>query len=176
MTDDIARRRFHEHVLPHLDDVYSLARWITGDTADAEDVAQEACLRAFKAFAVVSPERPRAFLLTVTRNAAYSWLSKNRSRALVLAGAAEEAEAQACADIPAVPSQEEAMIAASDQASVTEAIATLPLAFREVLVLREINGLSYRDIAEATGAPLGTVMSRLARARALLAERLGALR
>lgn len=176
MTDDIARRRFHEHVLPHLDDVYSLARWITGNAADAEDVAQEACLRALKAFAMIAPERPRAFLLTVTRNAAYSWLAKNRPRALVLAGAAEEAEAQACADSPAVPSQEEAMISASDQASVTEAIANLPLAFREVLVLREINELSYRDIAEATGAPLGTVMSRLARARALLAERLGALR
>lgn len=176
MSDDIARRRFQEHALPHLDDAYSLARWITGDAADAEDVTQEACLRALKAFATISPERPRAFLLTVTRNAAYSWLAKNRPRALVLAGAAEEAEAQAGADVATAPSQEEAMIAASDRASVTEAIGSLPLAFREALVLREINGQSYRDIAEATGAPLGTVMSRLARARALLAERLGALR
>lgn len=175
MSDDIARR-FHDHLLPHLDDVYSLARWITGNTADAEDVTQEACLRALKTFAMGAPEHPRAFLLAVTRNAAYSWLAKNRPSALVLAGGAEEAEAQAHRDVPANPPQEEAMIAACDQKSVTDAISALPLAFREVLILREINDLSYRDIAEATGAPLGTVMSRLARARALLAERLGALR
>ena len=176
MTDDIARRRFHENVLPYLDDAYSLARWITGDAADAEDVTQEACLRALKALTKAPPERPRAFLLAITRNAAYSWLAKNRPRALVLVGGAEDAEASAGAHRETAPSQEATLIAATDQARLRAAIEQLPLAFKEALVMRDINDLSYRDIAEATGAPVGTVMSRLSRARALLAKSLGDLR
>lgn len=176
MTSEIARRRFQRNVPPHLDDAYSLARWITGSAADAEDVVQDACLRALQAFANTEPERPRAFLLAVTRNAAYSWLARNRPGALVFAGAADEAEAHANARTESAPSPEDALIAAADSAMVSAAIEALPLIFREALVLREINGLSYRDIAEATDAPIGTVMSRLARGRALLAKILGGSR
>jgi RNA polymerase sigma factor (sigma-70 family) len=175
VTSDLARRRFQDCVLPHLDDAYSLARWLTGSAADAEDVVQEACLRALKSLDDAPPEKPRAFLLTVTRNAAFTWLGKNRPRALVLAGGAEEAEAHAAA-LPgeAAPSPEQAMIEAADRAAVTAAIEALPIIFKESLIMREINGLSYREIAEVTGAPVGTVMSRLARARALLADSLRA--
>ena len=176
MTSETARRRLQDFVLPHLDDAYALARWLTGDAADAEDVVQDACLRALQAMARDAPERPRAFLLAITRNAAFSWLAKNRPRALVLAGGAEDAEAREDARMESAPSPEEALIAAADRATVTAAIGALPISFREVIVMREINGLSYRDIAEATGAPVGTVMSRLARARALLAKSLGGLR
>jgi RNA polymerase sigma factor (sigma-70 family) len=175
VTTDVARRRFQDFVLPHLDDAFSLARWLTGSAADAEDVVQEACLRALKALETAPPEKPRAFLLAVTRNAAFTWLGKNRPRALVLAGGAEEAEAHEAA-LPGetAASPEQALIEAADRAAVTDAIDALPIVFKETLVMREINGLSYREIAEATGAPVGTVMSRLARARSLLAESLRA--
>lgn len=175
MTSETARRNFAEDVLPHLDDAYSLARWLCGDATDAEDVVQDACLRALKALDGGAPvERPRAWLLAIVRNAAYSWLGKNRPRAIVLAGGAEEAEAHADAlEAGGAPSPEAALIEAADRARVAAAIDALPLAFKETLVMREINGLSYRDISEATGAPIGTVMSRLARARALLAQELG---
>jgi RNA polymerase sigma factor (sigma-70 family) len=173
VTSELARRRFQDLVLPHLDDAFSLARWLTGSAADAEDVVQETCLRALKALETAPPEKPRAFLLAVTRNAAFTWLAKNRPRALVLAGGAEEAEAHVEA-LPgeAAASPEQALIDAADRAAVAAAIDALPLTFRETLVMREINGLSYREIAEATGAPVGTVMSRLARARALLVNSL----
>ncbi len=176
MTSETARRLFTETVVPHLDDAYSLARWLAGDATDAEDIAQEACMRALKALdSGASVERPRAWLLTITRNAAYSWFAKNRPRALILAGDAEDAESRAEAmRANTSPSPETALIEAADSASVHAAIDALPLAFKETLVMREINGLSYREISEATSVPIGTVMSRLARARALLIERLGA--
>ena len=174
MTSETARRRFTELVLPHLDDAYSLARWLTGSATDAEDIVQDACVRALKALDGAPVERPRAWLLTIVRNTAYTWFAKNRPNAIVLAGGAEEAEAHPGAlETAASPSPEAALIEAADRASITAAIGDLPLAFKESLVMREINGLSYRDISEATGVPIGTVMSRLARARALLAAKLG---
>ncbi len=175
MTSETARWNFAEHVLPHLDDAYSLARWLCGDATDAEDIVQDACIRALRALEDgAAVERPRAWLLAIVRNAAYSWLGKNRPRAIVLAGGAEEAEAHADAlETGGSPSPEAALIETADRAMVAAAIDGLPLTFRETLVMREINGLSYRDISEATGAPIGTVMSRLARARALLAQKLG---
>ncbi|MFY9629676.1 MAG: sigma-70 family RNA polymerase sigma factor [Methylocystis sp.] len=175
MTSETARRRFSEQVLPHLDDAYSLARWLAGDATDAEDIVQEACLRALKALEAAPVERPRPWLLAVVRNAAYTWFARNRPRAIVLAGDAEEAQAHADAlETGVSPSPEAALIEAADRASVTTAIDDLPLAFKETLVMREISGLSYRDISEATGVPIGTVMSRLARARTLLIAKLGA--
>jgi RNA polymerase sigma factor (sigma-70 family) len=169
----MARRRFTELVLPHLDDAYSLARWLAGPT-DAEDIVQDACMRAFKALEHAPVERPRAWMLAIVRNAAYSWLTKNRPGAIVLAGGAEDAEAHPNAlETAASPSPEAALIEAADRASVAAAIDDLPLAFKETLVMRDVNGLSYRDISEATGVPIGTVMSRLARARALLVAKLG---
>ncbi len=167
MTSETARRRFAQDVLPHLDDAYSLARWLTGNATDAEDVAQEACLRALKALDGALVENPRAWLLAIVRNTTFTWLAKNRPHALVLSGGEDEARAQQVEDFVS-PTPEEALIAKADRESVTAAIEALPLVFKEALVMREINGLSYREIGEATGAPIGTVMSRLARARALL--------
>jgi RNA polymerase sigma factor (sigma-70 family) len=174
VTGDTARRRFTEQVLPHLDDAFSLARWLTGNATDAEDVVQDACIRALKALDSAPVERPRAWLLTIIRNTAFSWLAKNRPHTLVLVGGAEEAEAHENAFVEeSLLTPEDTLIANADRASVTAAIEDLPLPFKETLVMREINGLSYREIAEATGAPVGTVMSRLARARALMIEKLG---
>jgi RNA polymerase sigma factor (sigma-70 family) len=174
VTSETARRRFAEQVLPHVDDAYALARWLTGSATDAEDVAQEACLRALKALERDPVENPRAWLLSIIRNTSFSWLAKNRPQALVLVGDEEAVRAQESvsnAQSPSTP--EEALIAKADRERVTSAIESLPLVFRETLVMREINGLSYHEIAAATGAPIGTVMSRLARARALMINRLG---
>jgi RNA polymerase sigma-70 factor (ECF subfamily) len=174
VTSDDARHRFTRAIMPHLDDAYSLARWLTGNASDAEDVVQDACLRALAALEGADVTHPRAWLLTVTRNVAFTWLAKNRPRDLVLAGGAEDAEAHDGASARCdEPSPEAALIEAADRRSIEAAIAALPIPFREALVMREVNGLSYREIADATGAPIGTVMSRLARARALLIDRLG---
>jgi len=172
VTSETARRRFAQDVLPHLDDAYSLARWLTGNATDAEDVAQEACLRALKALDGALVENPRAWLLSIVRNTAFTWLAKNRPPALAPSG--EEERAQQIDPLESgPPTPEEALIAQADRQSLAAAIEALPLAFKETLVMREINGLSYREIAETTGAPIGTVMSRLARARALLIATLG---
>ncbi len=174
MTSETARRRFAQEVLPHLDDAFSLARWLTGNATDAEDVVQEACLRALKALDGALVENPRAWVLAIVRNTTFTWLAKNRPHALVLSGGEEEVRAQQVdAQEHMSPTPEEALIAKADHQSLAAAIAALPLPFKETLVMREINGLSYREIGEATGAPIGTVMSRLARARALLLATLG---
>ena len=174
MTSETARRRFTHEVLPHLDDAYSLARWLTCNATDAEDVVQEGCLRALKALDGALVENPRAWLLAIIRNTAFTWLGKNRPHVLVLSGGEGEVRAQQIdAQELASPTPEDALIAKADRQSVAAAIQALPLVFKEALVMREINGLSYREIAEATGAPIGTVMSRLARARALLFAALG---
>jgi RNA polymerase sigma factor (sigma-70 family) len=137
-------------------------------------VVQDACLRALRALDGAPVEHPRAWLLAIIRNTAFTWLAKNRPNAVVLAGGAEEARAhQGALQEQAAPTPEDALIAKADRESVTAAIDALPVAFKEVLVMREINGLSYREIAGTIGAPIGTVMSRLARARALMIDRLG---
>jgi RNA polymerase sigma-70 factor (ECF subfamily) len=168
------RRRFAETVLPHLDDAYGLARWLTGNAADAEDVVQDACMRALASLDAATIERPRAWLLAIVRNTAFTWLARNRPSHVVLTDDASALEAAAAMDANALaPNPEQALIAAADQAALEAAIEALPLLFREVVVMRDVNGLSYREIAAAIGAPQGTVMSRLARARALLIDRLG---
>jgi RNA polymerase sigma factor (sigma-70 family) len=172
VTTDFARRRFNEMVLPHLDDAYGLARWLTGNRTDAEDVVQDACMRALASLETAVVERPRAWLLTIVRNTAFSWMGKNRPKAVVLVGESELLDA-AAAHRDASPGPEEVLIAAADEAALESAILALPPIFREVVVMRDINGMSYREIAAATGAPQGTVMSRLARARAQLADKLG---
>ena len=169
MTTDFARRRFNEMVLPHLDDAFGLARWLTGNRTDAEDVVQDACMRALASLETAIVERPRAWVLTIVRNTAYSWLAKNRPKAVVLTGDPQLLDAAAA---PA-PDPEEALIAAADEAALEAAIMALPHLFREVIVMRDLNAMSYREIAAAIGAPQGTVMSRLARARAQLANKLG---
>jgi RNA polymerase sigma-70 factor (ECF subfamily) len=161
---------FARIVLPHLTDAYSLARWITGNRADAEDVVQEASLRAFRAIRNVDAN-PRAWLLTIVRNTAFTWLRKNRPAALVVVEELEElADAQSAAGVIDADTPETAFIAKAESAQLEAAIAGLPTVFREVLVLRDIHGLSYREIAEVTGMPIGTVMSRLARGRGRLID------
>jgi len=173
VTSELSRRRFNEVVLPHLDDAYGLARWLTGNRTDAEDVVQDACMRALASLEATTILQPRAWLLTIVRNTAFTWLAKNRPKTVLLTDDAQLLEAAAERQAGASPDPEEALIAAADRQSLEAAIEALPHLFREVVVMRDVNGLSYREIATAIGIPQGTVMSRLARARALLIERLG---
>jgi RNA polymerase sigma-70 factor (ECF subfamily) len=162
-------QRFRTIVLPHLADAYGLARWLTGDRADAEDVVQDACLRAFRALGGFSGGNARAWMLAIVRNAAYDWLRKNRSTTVVavddLAALEQVLPARDAAERPGTETPEAALIAKTESARLEAAIAGLPALFRETLVLRDVQGLNYREIAEVTGVPIGTVMSRLARAR-----------
>jgi RNA polymerase sigma factor (sigma-70 family) len=172
------RARFRQVVLPYLNDCYALARWLTGDRADAEDVVQDACLRALRGIGGFAGTNARAWTLTIVRNAAYSWLRKNRPAALVVVEDLEALErgqagceahvADRGADTP-----EALLIAKTEAARLERAIAALPIPFRETLVLRDVQGLGYREIADVTGVPVGTVMSRLARARSRLIATMG---
>ena len=155
--------RFARVVLPHLADAHALARWLTGNGNDAEDVVQDACLRAFRGIAGFRDGNARAWLLTIVRHAAYTWLGKNRPATLIVTDDVEGVEGAEIASGDAEAETE--MIAKADAARLRAAIEQLPPPFREALVLRDLQGLDYREIAKVTGAPIGTVMSRLARAR-----------
>lgn len=157
-------RRFETLVLPHLDAAYNLARWLTRDVHDAEDVVQEACLRALKYVDSLDGEGARAWLLTIVRHAFYDWRKRNRPAQIV----ADDGTAIDLAVDGSAIDPLDAAIRAAQSRSLADAITALPLVFREVLILREIEGLSYREIARIADIPIGTVMSRLARARALL--------
>jgi len=171
MSEREANARFAAVVLPHLDDAYALARWLTRNRADAEDVVQDACLRAFRGIAGFADGNARAWVLTIVRHTAYAWLRKNHPAALIMVEDLEAVEhrqadpAALDADTP-----ETALIAKGDAKRLEAAIAALPAPFRETLVLRDLQGLAYREIAEVTQVPVGTVMSRLARARRRLSE------
>src|SRR5262245_4430541 len=168
VNGEIDRARFASIVVPHLSEAFALACWLTGSRADAEDVVQDASLRAFRAIASFNGTNARAWVLTIVRNTAYSWLEKNRAPQFVsVQEFGESAEAlhngswaATLADTP-----ETVLIAKADAGRVEAAVAALPPEFREVLLLRDIQGLEYREIAEVTAVPVGTVMSRLARAR-----------
>ncbi len=169
MRDDDARRRFELLALPHLDAAYNLARWLTGNTADASDVVQEAYLRAFRYFGAYKGGNMRVWLLTIVRNSFATWVRENRSARLVFSadppddGAAEEPM------WGTPPRDPEALLLASiDAATLDRLMGRLPPEHRAVLVLRELEDLSYGEIATVTGVPVGTVMSRLARARLAL--------
>jgi RNA polymerase sigma factor (sigma-70 family) len=163
---DDDRARFTRLVLPHLGDAYSLARSITGRGADAEDVVQDACVRAFRAIGSVRDETARSWLLTIVRNTAYTWLRKNRPAAEFAVDDLEAVEsAHAPPRGPEGDMQEAALIAKVDATQLAAAIAALPAHHRETITLRDIQGLSYLEISEVTKVPIGTVMSRLARAR-----------
>ena len=159
--DDQAR--FARVVLPHLADAYALARWLTGNGIDAEDVVQDACLRAFRGIAGFKDGNARAWVLTIVRHTAYSWFGKNRPATLVVTDDVEAVEGAEIASGDAEAETE--MIAKADAARLQAAIEKLPPPFREALVLRDLQGLDYREIAKVTGVPIGTVMSRLARGR-----------
>jgi RNA polymerase sigma-70 factor, ECF subfamily len=150
---------FNQAVLPHLDAAYNLARWLTRNDQDAEDIAQEACLRAFKYWRSFSGRDCRSWLLKIVRNTFYSWL-RQRSVQPVLT---DDGETDANADN--VPDPESALIQNADRDMLRAALEDLAVEFREAIVLRELEGLSYKEIADIAGVPIGTVMSRLARAR-----------
>jgi RNA polymerase sigma factor (sigma-70 family) len=171
-SEDYAR--FTSVVLPHLDAAYNLAHWLTGNRTDAEDVVQDASLRAFRAIRDFAGGSTRAWVLCIVRNTACSWLRKNRPTAVVTVEnleAVEAAYAKPADQDGETP--EAALIAKTDAEYLRAAIAALPTPFRETLVLRDIEGLDYREIAEATEVPIGTVMSRLARARSRLIATVG---
>jgi RNA polymerase sigma-70 factor (ECF subfamily) len=171
MLDDNAR--FRAIVLPYIDEAYRLARWLTANGTDAEDVVQDASLRAFRGIRSYAGGNPRAWLLSIVRNTAYSWLRKNRPAAIVSVDDLEAVEIEhATFDENRDDTPETSLIAKIDAEQLRTAIADLPAPFRETLVLRDIEGLDYREIAEATEVPIGTVMSRLARARRRLTETL----
>jgi RNA polymerase sigma-70 factor (ECF subfamily) len=151
---------FEQDVLPHLDAAYNLARWLTRNQQDAEDVVQEAYLRAFRFFHKFRGGNARAWLLKIVRNTSYTWLHVNRP----LQDAAEFDENLFSPDSRA-PNPEEVVLQNDSGTVVRKALEKLPPNFREVLILRELEGMSYREIAEITGMPAGTVMSSLSRAR-----------
>jgi RNA polymerase sigma factor (sigma-70 family) len=158
---------FEQVVQPHLDAAYNLARWLTSNDHDAQDVVQEASLRAFKFFGSFRGENARVWLLTIVRNTFYNWLGKNRPPEI--AGALEDG-AMAVEDVSL--NAETINLRLADAEAVQRAVAELPAEFREVVVLREMEGFSYIEIAELSDVPIGTVMSRLARARKQLQKRL----
>ena len=156
--------RFRSLVLPHLDDAYRLARWLTGSPTDSEDVVQDACLRALRGIDNFSHGNARAWVLTIVRHTTYSWLHKNRPAAVALVSDFEAIERTHSIELDS-ETPETALIAQEHATLLETAIATLPAPLRETLVLREVHELSYREIAEVTEVSIGTVMSRLARAR-----------
>ena len=160
---------FEQSVLPHLDAAYNLARWLAGNDHDAQDVAQEASLRAFKYFGSFRGENARAWLLSIVRNSFHTWLRKNRPNEKTVEINDEVLDIEdGSANAEAVnPSFADADV-------VRRAIAELPLEFREIVILREMEGFSYKEIAELVEVPIGTVMSRLARARKFLQKSLAA--
>ena len=167
MDDRERLRLFEQTVLPHLDAAYNLARWLAGNDHDAQDVAQEASLRAFRFFANFRGENARAWLLTIVRNTFYTWLRKNRPPENTV-----EINDDTLAVEDVLANAEAVNPQFADAEAVRSAIAGLPVEFREIVILREMEGFSYKEIADLAEVPIGTVMSRLARARKLLQKRL----
>jgi RNA polymerase sigma-70 factor (ECF subfamily) len=167
---DEKRRRFDAEVLPHLDAAYRFARWLTRSSSDADDIAQEAMLRAFRGFETLRGSDVKAWLFAIVRNCHATAFTQAKRRAFV--PLPEEAEARdADAMTASTPGPESLAIRADDQRTLTRLMSMLPEEQREALVLKELEDLSYRDIAAVTQVPIGTVMSRLARARAALKAR-----
>lgn len=162
---------FEARVVPYLDSAYNLARWLTRNDEDARDVVQDAFLRAFRFFDALEDPDARAWLLAIVRNTAFTWLRKNRPADMVAIddetqlSAADESLGHAS---PADPNPEVIVLESANRKLINLALEELPVAYREVLVLREIEDLSYKDIAQVAGVPIGTVMSRLARGREML--------
>jgi RNA polymerase sigma factor (sigma-70 family) len=166
---------FRRMVMPHLDGAYNLARWLCRNDHDAEDIVQEACLRAFKYFDSFHGDNARAWLLSIVRNATWTWIQENRRHELSTSFDDELHSSQDGASVTILhPDNNPETILArqDDRGLVNQALEALPIEFREALVLRELEEMSYKEIAEVAGVPMGTVMSRLARGRRLLGEQL----
>jgi len=160
MNDEQTRARFEALMLPLMNDAYNLARWLMKNQEDAEDQVQESYLRAFRFFASFQGTNFRAWLLQIVRNTCYSALGTRKLKAKEVPLEEEADEIEDHSPLPPVSLARKATVEA-----VREAIAALPVEFREAVVLREIEGLSYKEISQVTEVPIGTVMSRLARAR-----------
>lgn len=158
-------QNFEEAAVPHLRAAYNLARWLTRDETDAEDVVQEAYLRAYKHFGSFHGGDGRPWLLAIVRNTCYTWMQHNRSPELTVPLDDELHEIESTDLNP-----EALLLQSADTQMVRQALEELPVEFREVIVLRELEGLSYKQIADVVDIPLGTVMSRLARARKRLLQ------
>jgi RNA polymerase sigma factor (sigma-70 family) len=163
------RKRFEALALPHLDAAFNLARWLARDSQDANDVVQEAFLRAFDSFDGMRGDNARPWLLAIVRNTCFTWLARNRPGG---GQVSYDEETHGLVDPDANP--ELLALRADDRRRVDMAIENLPLEFREVVVLRELEDMSYKEIATVLAIPVGTVMSRLARGRHLLAADLTA--
>jgi len=160
-------KSFEQTVLPHLDAAYNLARWLAGNDHDAQDVVQEACLRALKFFGGFRGENARAWLLTIVRNTFYTWLRNNRRPDNIVE---LSDEVLAVEDVSVNADILNSRL--GDAEAVRRAVEQLPVEFREIVILREMEGFSYKEIAEVADVPIGTVMSRLTRARRQLQKRL----
>jgi RNA polymerase sigma-70 factor (ECF subfamily) len=155
----MARRRFEEAVMPHLDAAFNYARWLTRSDADAEDVVQDACLRALRFLSSLRDGDARPWLFAIVRNSWYSHVS--RRAAMALSGALDYQDNRA--DEALDPEQR--LLQQDDVGRVRAALERLPAEFREVILLRDIEGLAYKEIADVIGVPIGTVMSRISRGR-----------
>lgn len=171
MGNDERRQQFERLVLPYLDDAYNLAHWLMRSDAESQDAVQEAFLRAFRFFGSFHGEDGRAWLLGIVRNTCFTLLERNHrlTAGVEFDEASHSEEALAPGAVISLPlSPEAAAIAGATRELVERALRELPPEFREVLVLREIQGCSYKEIAAIAAVPMGTVMSRLARARRLM--------
>jgi len=157
--------RFEEVIMPHLDAAYNLARWLTRNEHDAEDIVQDAFLRAFKFFESFRGGNSRSWLFSILRNTAYTWLEKNRRHEV---GTISDEAIESIQD--GAPNPEALLLQETGHQEIMEAIAELPVEFREAIILRELEEMSYKEIADVMNVPLGTVMSRLARARRQLQD------
>ena len=166
LADSEEQQRFEALVVPHLDAAHNLARWLVRRDAEAQDLAQEAMLRAYRFFGGFRGGDPRAWLLKIVRNTCYTWLANAR-------GAGQDEEFDEAQHVVAEETPESLAIAGAERERLARALEGLPPRSREVLVLRELEGCSYKEIAEITGVPIGTVMSSLSRARDRLQKALG---
>jgi RNA polymerase sigma-70 factor, ECF subfamily len=176
VQSDIKQARFEREMLPHLDAAYNLARWLLRGGEGADDVAQEAFLRALKYFDSYHGQNAKAWLLSIVRNTCFSWIKERMKTESItedeegrLDGEHERALEAAGHGLPAPDAR---LIQDTDRRLLNEGLKALPTDYREILVLRELEQLGYKEISEVVGIPIGTVMSRLSRARALLRQRL----
>ena len=175
MPDSSQRAQFERVVLPHLDAAYNLARWLTRNDHDAEDVTQEACIRAFRFFDSFHGGNSRTWLLTIVRHTCYSWLEKHRAEksTMVFDEQLHSLGGNDAGGVSPCATPETLLLQNADLRQLGQCLEALPLEFRETVILRELEGLSYKEISAITEVPVGTVMSRLARGRNLLQQKLG---
>ncbi len=166
MGIDEDRSRFESLALPHLNAAYNLARWLTHDEHDAQDVVHESLVRAMRYMGSFRGDSARPWLLQIVRHTCYSWLKENRPAENIAFDEIDDAWQEVAG--PAADEPPSVAMRKAERQQINAAIAALPVAYREVLVLRELEDLSYSEIAGIAGIPVGTVMSRLARARGLM--------